>query len=178
MARHSIATVARWLERIFEHEQGLSMDPKDPGNWTGGEVNVGELRGTKFGIAANTYGHLDIKNLTLDEAANIYIEDFLAPLHADKHEDGVAYALLDYAVHSGPHQAKRSFQKQLKVVADGVIGPKTLAAMARYTEAQLIMLLTAERMFFMADRHNWPAHGKGWIRRMAQNLLHAVEDVA
>lgn len=174
---HSTATVAMWLGRIFEHEQGLSMDRTDPGNWTGGKVGAGELRGTKFGIAANTYGHLDIANLTLDDAASIYIADFLAPLKADQHEDGVAYALLDFAVHSGPYQAKRSLQKRLKVAADGNIGPQTLAAMARYTEAQLIMLLSAERMFFMADRANWPTHGKGWMRRMAQNLLYAVEDV-
>jgi len=173
---HSTATVAKWLERIFEHEKGLSMDRTDPGNWTGGKVGAGELKGTKFGIAANTYGHLDIANLTLDDAADIYISDFLALLKADKYEDGVAYALLDFAVHSGPHQAKRSLQRRLKVAVDGNIGPLTLAAIARYT--QLILLVIAERMFFMADRENFQSHGRGWMRRMALNCLYGVEDVA
>lgn len=175
---HSTATVATWLERIFGHEQRLSLDPNDPGNWTGGKRGIGELKGTMWGISAASYPHLDIRRVTQDQAANIYIEDYLAPLHAHRHEDGVAYALLDFAVNSGVSQAKRSLQRRLKVKVDGAIGPVTLAAMAKHTEAQLIMLVTGERMLFMTNLYNWPVHGRGWTRRMAQNLFHAVEDVA
>lgn len=175
---HSIATVSAWLDRIFGHEQRLSLDPTDPGNWTGGTRGAGEIKGTMWGIAANTYPHLDIRNLTQDQAADIYLTDYLGPLKADHYADGVAYALLDFAVNSGVAQAKRSLQRAIGVKADGVVGPITLAALARYSEAQLVMLICAERLQFMTGLSNWPMHGRGWARRMAGNLRYAAEDVA
>jgi hypothetical protein len=36
------------------------MDERDPGNWTGGAIGKGELRGTKWGISAQTYPQIDI----------------------------------------------------------------------------------------------------------------------
>ena len=41
-------------------EGGFSLDPNDPGNWTGGKRGVGELKGTRWGISAKSYPHLDI----------------------------------------------------------------------------------------------------------------------
>lgn len=35
-------------------EGNLSTDRNDAGNWTGGSVGVGDLKGTKFGISATT----------------------------------------------------------------------------------------------------------------------------
>jgi lysozyme family protein len=37
---------------LIEHEGGFQNDPDDSGNWTGGKVGVGELKGTKWGICA------------------------------------------------------------------------------------------------------------------------------
>lgn len=179
---HSVQTVRLWLDRIFEHEAGYSDDPQDPGNWTGGKIGVGELKGTKFGIAANTYGHLDIKNLTLDHAAQIYIDDFLGPLWANKYDDGVAFQLLDFAVNSGFGGVKtaiKRLQAAAGLKADGIVGPKTMMKMAQYTEAQLIMLLLSERIYYLTnlDSH-WPRFGKGWMRRIANNLRYGAQDSA
>ena len=64
------------FDRVIGHEGGFQADPKDRGNWTSGVVGQGELKGTKFGLAAMTYPHLDIKNLTVDQAKAIYFEDW------------------------------------------------------------------------------------------------------
>jgi lysozyme family protein len=178
--QHPKETVELWLKRIFKHEGGFSDNPKDPGNWTGGKVGVGELKGTKFGIAANTYGHLDIKNLTILGASEIYMRDYLAPIHAYEHEDGVAYQLLCFAVQSGPHRAIRSLQKAIGVKDDGVIGPVTLAKLRTYSEARLIMLILAERIIFVAGLPPdwWGNFSKGVMIRMAENLRHGAEDSA
>ena len=174
----SIATVSKWLTRIFEHEAGYSNDPDDDGNWTGGKTGQGELKGTKFGIAANTYSHLDIKNLTIDEAAEIYIKDFLQPLRADHYANSVAYQLLDFAINSGQgvKTAIKRLQRAAGLVADGIVGPKTLIKMAQYTEADLVMLILSERLFYLTTLDKWNLYGKGWARRIAQNLRYGAED--
>ncbi|MDH1334083.1 hypothetical protein N5D77_07565 [Comamonas thiooxydans] len=64
------------FDRLIGHEGKFTNNPKDDGNWTGGKQDRGELKGTKFGIAANTYPHLDIKSLTIEQAKAIYREDF------------------------------------------------------------------------------------------------------
>ena len=53
-------------------EGGYTDDPRDRGNWTGGTVGQGKLRGTKYGISAAAFPTLDIANLTLDAAKAIY----------------------------------------------------------------------------------------------------------
>lgn len=173
---HINQTVQKWLQRILGHEGGYTNKSKDPGNWTGGKVGQGELKGTKWGIAANTYGHLDIKNLTVEAAAEIYIRDYLAPIHAYEHEDGVAFQLLDFAINSGPHRALLSLQRAIGVKEDGIIGPVTLAKLRTYSESDLIKLVLAERLDFMTRLPNWVTHGRGWARRIAENLRYGAED--
>jgi lysozyme family protein len=60
------------FKELIGQEGGVTKNPKDPGDWTGGKVGVGILKGTKLGIAANTYPHLDIENLTVADAKTIY----------------------------------------------------------------------------------------------------------
>lgn len=175
---HSTATVAEWLDRIFESEGGFQRDRLDPGNWTGGAVDAGVLKGTKYGISAAAYPNLDIMALTLDEAADLYIADYLGPIQANRFADGVAFQLLDFAVHSGPREAKRQLQQALGVVADGVIGPVTLAAIHDRTEAQVCLLLIGERLDFMTDLPNWAHNSRGWAKRIARKLKYAAQDCA
>lgn len=173
---HSAATIASWLDRILGHEGGYSSDRNDPGNWTGGHVGVGKLLGTKYGIAANTYPHLDIPRLTIDDAVEIYQRDYLALLQADQLEPGVAFQLLDFAVNSGPARAIRALQLELGIKPDGKVGPVTLGAIRARSEADLVMLLLAHRLEFMTGLPNWAAHGKGWSRRIAEQLRWAAQD--
>jgi hypothetical protein len=55
-----VSDTALWraaISTLHKVEGGLSMDERDPGNWTGGAIGKGELRGTKYGISAQTYPH-------------------------------------------------------------------------------------------------------------------------
>lgn len=173
---HKIETVTSWLERILGHEGGYSDDYNDPGNWTSGHVGTGQLKGTKWGIAANTYPYRDIKNLTKEDAAEIYQEHYLKPLKANNYQDGVAFQLLDFAINSGIRRARRSFQKAVGAYVDGYIGAKTLAKAAQYSESDLIMRVIAVRIDFMTSLKNWKHHGKGWVRRLANNLRYGSID--
>lgn len=152
------------IERVLGHEAGYVNDPNDPG---------GE---TKWGISRRSYPHLNIKELTREGAKGIYHRDFWLRLRADKLSDGVAYQLLDFAVNSGIETAIRYLQRALGVADDGHWGPVSQAAADQTPEHVTIMRLSAERLDFMTRLKNWPHHGRGWARRIAQNLRYGSED--
>lgn len=165
------------IDRILDHEGGLTLNPADRGNWTGGKIGSGKLKGTKYGISAMTYPNEDIANLTLAQAKFIYKRDFWDVLKADRFHDGTAYQLLDFAVNSGIPNTIKAFQRALKVKADGVFGPMSLAASGKLSEADQILLILAERLEFMVNAAGWITFSKGWVRRIAANLRFAVLDL-
>lgn len=166
----------KFIRRILSHEGGYSTDRTDPGNWTGGKVGVGQLKGTKYGIAANTYPTLDIKNLTWDQAAAIYRRDYWLAARADELPPAVGFQLLDGAVNSGVRRATQWLQRAARVADDGILGPISMAAIAKADPSDLVMRFIAERLDFMTGLRNWPDHGKGWARRIAANLRHGADD--
>lgn len=166
----------RFIERILSHEGGYTNNPDDPGNWTGGKKGVGQLKGTKFGIAANTYPDVDIKGLTLDQAKAIYRRDFWAAARCDLLPPMVAFQLLDGAVNSGIHRASQWLQRAVGVPDDGKIGPKTLGAVQAADPNDIGFLFLAERLDFMNDLKVWPTFGRGWAQRIVENLRWAAKD--
>lgn len=152
-------------------EGGYSVDPNDPGNWTGGAVGQGRLRGTRWGISAASHPGLDIANLSLEAARAIYRNGYWAPIAGDALPPALALATFDAAVNAGPTQAAIWLQGALGVTADGTIGPVTLQATAaaiRPGAASGAALLTetiARRMVFLAGLADWPRFGLGWTRR-------------
>lgn len=165
-----------FIDRLLSHEGGYTNGRRDPGNWTGGKVGMGELKGTKFGIAANTYPKLDIKNLTRTQAVEIYRRDFWERSRCDRLPGAVSFQLLDGAVNSGIAQASRWLQRAAQVADDGMIGPASLAAIKATDPNDLVYRFNAERIEFMTRLKNWPVHGAGWMRRLAGNLRYAALD--
>jgi lysozyme family protein len=170
------AAFEKSFSRLISHEGGFSDDPKDPGNWTGGRVNVGELKGTKFGIAANTYPDLDIKNLTLDQAKAIYYRDWWLKIGADEIDGAIVFQMWDFAVNAGMETAKRCLQRAVRVADDGVVGPRTIAAVKAMTVTDALMRFNGQRLRFYTSLSTWATYGKGWTNRVAGNLDYAAED--
>lgn len=169
-------TFAIAVERTLGHEAGLSLDRSDRGNWTGGAVGVGELKGTKWGISAASYPYLDIRALTRDQAIQIYRTDYWEALQASKLPAALRFPLFDRAVNFGVRAAVTALQQTLGVVVDGQLGPKTLAATYRWHPIDLLLLYEADRLDAYTDAPTWKVHGRGWVRREAQNLRSAVAD--
>ena len=164
------------FDRVVQHEGGFSDDPNDPGNWTGGRVGKGKLKGTKYGVSAASYPKLNIRALTLEQAKEIYKQDFWAKIYADRLPPGAAFQLLDFAVHSGVETGIRALQRAVEVADDGDWGPITQAAVEKTSHADLIMGLCAERCIYMARLSNWDRNSRGWIRRIAENLKFGIRD--
>lgn len=165
-----------FMARLLPVEGGYSITRNDPGNWTGGHVGVGRLLGTKYGIAANTYPHLDIKNLTWDQAKAIYRRDYWDRVRGDKLPAAVAYSTLDGAINSGPQRSIMWLQAAAKVADDGLWGPITQRAVATADPNDLLLRYNARRLDFMTRLSNWPHASRGWARRIAECLNFGAED--
>jgi lysozyme family protein len=170
------AAFDKTFEVVIGSEGGLSLNPQDPGNWTGGAVGRGELRGTNWGISAASYPTKDIASLTLDQAKAIYWTDFWLPIAGDKLPPALALLVFDTAVMSGVGRAVRLLQAALGVAEDGVIGPQTLSAINAIAGhgAALEAEFMARRLVFMAGLAVWPTFSLGWSRRLCALPYEAV----
>lgn len=138
------------LQVTLGYEGGYSSIRSDPGNWTGGKVGKGVLKGTKWGIAASSHPNLDIKNLTLDQAGAIYKPQYWDTVNGDRLAAGVDLATFDAGVMSGPSRG-------LKWLMASVGGP----------DDQTVKKLCAKRLGFVQSLKTWKTFGKGWASRIA-----------
>lgn len=155
---------------VVGSEGGLSTDPCDPGNWTGGKCGRGFCRGTKFGISAFAYPDLDIPSLTREAAATIYRHDYWNCLQADMLPPALALLVFDAAVNSGVERAVRWLQLAVGVSSDGHIGPTTIAAVRSQSGngAAICADFLALRLSYMASLPTWQRFGYGWARRLCR----------
>ena len=155
---------------VVGEEGGLSINPADPGNWTGAACGKGICRGTKYGIAASSHPDLDIPSLTLDQARTIYRDAYWNPLQADALPKPLALLLFDAAVNCGVSRAILWVQTASGCPADGVLGPRTLAAIDAKggNGADLCAEFQAQRLVWMATLPTWRVFGLGWARRLCR----------
>lgn len=146
------------FDKLMGHEGGYVNNPKDPG----GETN--------WGISKRSYPQIDIKNLSREGAKAIYKTDYWDRAQCDRLPPTLAYLLFDCAVNSGIGQAVRFLQRAVGVADDGQIGPLTLAAVQRLDQESLCAKFLGQRLDFMTRLSTWDVFGKGWARRMADQL--------
>lgn len=163
--------------RVVGTEGGFTKDPNDKGNWTGGIVGKGTLKGTKYGISAMSYPKIDIQNLTLDQAKAIYQTDFWLKVKCDQLPVGVDYIAFDAAVNNGPEQSVKFIQTAVGAPSDGAIGPKTIAAVNNTNPESLVQEFGARRAAFYAGLSTFKTYGLGWLRRVMQTTTVAFSDV-
>lgn len=144
----------------------------------GGYVNLASDPGgeTRFGISKRSYPSVDIKNLTREAAIAIYRTDFWGRVQGDKLPRAIAFQALDAAVNHGIGNAVRWLQRAAGVADDGVIGPATLAAIARSDPNDLVLAFNAERLAFYTKLQTFDVFGRGWVNRIASNLRYAMQD--
>jgi len=111
--------------------------------------------------------------MTLERAKAIYARDFWGPAGCDAVPDGLRFDLFDAAVNSGVKAAVRLLQGAAGETADGILGPRTLQAIKSMPPPRLVARFNGHRLAFMSNLPTWPAFGRGWARRIAENLKEA-----
>lgn len=162
------------FEKVVGHEGGYTTNPKDRGNWTTGAIGRGVNKGTKFGVSAMAYPSLDIKNLTIAQAKEIYWEDYWKPSKASLLPAGVDFLAFDMAVNHGVGRSSVLLQRGANVADDGNIGPATLRAIANADRRDLLVNIVTARDKFFAELNN-PTFEKGWLKRSNGVLLDAYD---
>ena len=157
---------ARCFAFTLGAEGGFSNVACDPGNWTGGSVGHGVLRGTKFGISAAAYPALEIESLSEADAQEIYRRDYYEALHGEELPLPVAMVVFDGAVNAGVKRAVSWLQLAAGVPADGVMGPGTLMAVQKGDAVAVAREVLARRIDFYARLAAWANFGLGWTRRV------------
>lgn len=139
---------------IIGAEGVYSNDPRDPG---------GE---TKYGVCKRDYPEIDIKNLTLDHAKQIYYDHYWIPIKGDSIPYPLNIFVFDAAVNQGVVTAIKMLQKALIVTQDGVLGRDTMAAVQRKTGNELNAIFMTERALRYVDSRNFDIYGRGWLKRL------------
>lgn len=161
--------------RVIGSEGGYTNNPKDAGNWTGGKVGVGELKGTKYGLAAHSYPHLDIKNITMEQAKDIYREWYTSG-KIDQLPSVIQYQMFDARFNHGAKWANKILQRAVGVTDDGIIGKNTMKAVHSMNENDLVLKFIQYRIKFYTDLRSFSDFGRGWMRRMSEALGYAALD--
>jgi lysozyme family protein len=172
LALEEVMTFDDAFAALIGNEGVLSMDPRDRGNWTGGKVNAGILKGTKYGISAAAYPNLDIENLTLDQASVIYRHDYWAAAGCEIVPEELRFDLFDMAVNSGVGGAVRALQMAIGAVVDGKLGSETVMR-AQSMNGHLVSRFNGARLKHITGMppQEWIDEGKGLVNRIANNLL-------
>jgi lysozyme family protein len=154
-----------------DHEGGYQCNPHDRRNWLSGQIGVGELIGTKYGITSQDMPGVDIKNLTPDQAVAYYSGGtYWKPLYCQINDQGVANKLFDMGVLFGVGTATKLLQRVVGVNPDGNFGPMTLAAVNAHDPGDLLRdykTLLLDRDALIVAGHPEDAEFKdGWDRRV------------
>lgn len=151
---------------VLQHEGGAiyTDDPQDPGG------------GTKYGISHKSYPDLDIRNLKLEQAEDIYRHDFWNPLRLDEVQNQtLATKILDTCVNMGCTTGIKLLQQALNdqgshLVCDGTIGDLTLAAIKNCSAPDALLagykrLLVDHYLGLVASNAALRKYQKGWLNR-------------
>lgn len=159
------------LEVILHHEGEWSSHPCDPGGST--------MKGITLTTFANFLGRSsteeELRNISDAQIHAIYNRNYWDRVAGDRLPIGFDLCVFDMAVNGGPGRAVRMVQEIVGSAADGVLGPRTLAAVAEQDVLSLIRQYSEERRRFYKSLKTFPTFGRGWLRRVDEVEAKATE---
>lgn len=155
---------------VFDVEKGFSIVRTDRGNWTGGEIGVGELWGTNHGISApffaENYPNLRPKDLTKEQARGMLKKHFWDANKCDSIPNIVRLHFFDVAVNSGGKRAVILLQRSIGSHDDGKIGDQTRGNF-KYANIPAFEMARSDYYVDIVRKDvSQLVNLKGWLRRI------------
>lgn len=166
--------VRQLAEEIVAREGGFVNDPDDPGGPTKYGVTLATLRGV--GLDVNGDGRIDVADvaaLSQAQAVSLFVDRYFHRPHLDLLPEPLQPPVFDMYVNAGALAVKilqRLLQRRgAAILDDGVIGPRTLAAVRQAAErhgaeALALAYSRARRDYYYALAEARPTSRK-YVRR-------------
>ena len=159
---------------MIVHEGGYSNHPSDPGGMT----NLGVTKKVWEDWIGNDTNEAEMRALTVEIVAPLYKAKYWDKVKCDDLPMGLDYAVFDYAVNSGVGRSSKTLQRSCGVTVDGMIGRKTLSAVAEQSAGDLINSVCDSRQAFLEGLSTFNVFGNGWTRRVLEVRAKAFDMIS
>jgi lysozyme family protein len=152
------------IDKVITNEGGYNNDHED----LGGE--------TKYGISKRWYPHLNIPFLTLEDAKQIYYDDYYKPAKVHKLPYELQYPFFDCVINTGQKRATKILQEAINMQSvipidvDGMIGPKTLKAAQGLTAKRFVAYRVKFYGKLIEAKPEQEKFYYGWFKRSLETL--------
>jgi lysozyme family protein len=164
----------RAVVATIKHEGGFNDIKHDRGGATNWGVSLRFLRSINLDLDGDgDIDFIDVKNMTKQQAEEIYFDNFWKPLY-DRLPELVAFKVFDVSVNAGSSRAHILLQRALNKIGanlktDGLIGPATLGVISKYTPQAIVnAYCVAQQEFYDGIIKRDPTQAKfsaGWKNR-------------
>lgn len=161
------------LAFVLQEEGGYSDDSADPG----GETNMG-IENREYGswLQAQKLPVVDVKEITVEQAGQIYRKNYWDAVHGDDLAPGTAYAMFDTAVNNGVGEAIKFMQGCLGVPETCAFDTATSDAYHKYIsehgdaglESGILDRRVVRYRQLVAERSTLEKFLPGWLGRVSR----------
>lgn len=165
-------TIAEMIEHILMTEGGYVNDPNDKGGPTNFGITLETLENWRRRTDLTA---VDVKNLTVDEARLILTQKYVIGPGLNRIEDeSLRLLVVDMFINHGDTRATGLIQTALRLVGDGILGPKTLSALNGVEQDRIYDAVLSERIRFygriITRDPSQSRFAAGWFDRAADFL--------
>jgi lysozyme family protein len=159
------------LELVLKHEGGYVDHPKDPG----GRTNLGVTQRVWEDWVGHEVDEKAMRALTPAIVAPMYEMKYWRTSYCEKLPRGLDLLVFSMAVNAGAGRSVKLLQDAIGVVADGVIGPNTMARINETNVETLIDKFSEARSDYYRGLKLFPVFGRGWLARTDKERLEALQ---
>lgn len=165
-------TFDKAFDRLMVNEGGYVNHPRDPG----GETMYGVTK--RVAVAHGYYGRM--REMPKSFAKEVAKKSYWDAAHCDEFDPLIAVQVFDAAYNHGPHNAIKFLQRAAGLkdkYVDGIVGSQTIGAVNKLNPNAVVLSFLAHRLQFFTNLRTWNTFGKGWSRRIVEQLEAAAAAV-
>lgn len=151
---------------VLAKTSGWSDDADDPGGATMVDVTISTYSAYRRRRGILKTSKANLRNISFCEWTEILKTMYWDKWRADEiHSQGIANLLVDWVWSSGPKTISNT-QRIIGVSADGIVGPKTIAAVNDEDCDRIFALIFERRVRYLHNCRGAWKYLRGWLRRL------------